>query len=98
MRRWRRAGRCPRRSRGPASRQRMRLREITRADWPTVLELNAASVRELSELDEQRLESLLSWAQRGLAVEHDGAVVAVALAIAPGTPYDSDNYRWFGAR
>ena len=76
----------------------MKLREIRRADWPTLLELNGASVRELSELDEQRLESLLSWAQRGLAVEHDGAVVAFALAIAPGTPYDSDNYRWFGTR
>jgi uncharacterized protein len=76
----------------------MKLREITRADWPTLLELNLASVRELSELDEQRLESLLSWAQRGLAVESEGAIVAFAVAIAPGTPYDSGNYRWFGAR
>jgi uncharacterized protein len=76
----------------------MKLREITRADWPTLLELNSASVQELSELDEQRLESLLSWAQRGLAVESEGAIVAFALAIAPGTPYDSDNYRWFEAR
>jgi len=76
----------------------MKLREITRADWPTLLELNAASVRELSELDEQRLESLLSWAQRGLVVEHERAIVAFALAIAPGTPYDSDNYRWFAKR
>jgi uncharacterized protein len=76
----------------------MKLREITRADWPTLLELNAASVLELSELDEQRLESLLSWAQRGLVVEHDRAIVAFALAIAPGTAYESDNYRWFGTR
>jgi predicted GNAT superfamily acetyltransferase len=76
----------------------MKLREITRADWPTLLELNLASVRELSELDEHRLELLLSWAQRGLAVESEQAIVAFALAIAPGTPYDSDNYRWLGAR
>jgi uncharacterized protein len=76
----------------------MKLREITPADWPTLLELNAASVRELSELDEQGLESLLSWAQRGLVVEHERAIVAFALAIAPGTPYDSDNYRWFATR
>jgi uncharacterized protein len=76
----------------------MKLREITPADWPTLLELNAASVRELSELDEQRLELLLSWAQRGLAVESEQSIVAFALAIAPGTSYDSDNYRWFGAR
>jgi predicted GNAT superfamily acetyltransferase len=76
----------------------MKLRQITRADWPTLLELNASSVRELSELDEQRLESLLSWAERGVAVENRGAIVAFAVAIAPGAPYDSDNYRWFGGR
>lgn len=76
----------------------MKLREIARADWPALLELNLASVRELSALDERRLESLLSWAQRGLVVEDEGAIVAFALAIAPGTPYDSDNYRWFGTR
>jgi predicted GNAT superfamily acetyltransferase len=34
----------------------------------------------------------------GLAVEHEGEIVAFALAIAPGTPYDSQNYRWFAAR
>jgi predicted GNAT superfamily acetyltransferase len=76
----------------------MTLREIKRADWSALLELNSASVRELSELDEQRLESLLSWAQCGLVAESDDAIVAFALAIAPGTPYDSDNYRWFDAR
>jgi len=76
----------------------MKLRQITRADWATLLGLNLASVRELSELDEQRLESLLSWTQCSLAVENEGAIVAFALAIAPGAPYDSGNYRWFGAR
>jgi predicted GNAT superfamily acetyltransferase len=76
----------------------MKLREITRADWPALLELNLASVCELSELNEQRLESLLSWARRGLTVENRRAIVAFALAIAPGAPYDSENYRWFGAR
>lgn len=33
----------------------MGLREATRADWPALLALNAASVRELSPLDEERL-------------------------------------------
>jgi predicted GNAT superfamily acetyltransferase len=76
----------------------MKLREIARADWRTLLELNSASVQELSELDEQRLESLLSWAQCGLVAESEGALVAFALALPPGTPYDSDNYRWFGTQ
>lgn len=76
----------------------MMLRELTRADWPTLLALNADSVQELSELDEQRLEWVLSLAHRSLAVHNAGEMVAFALAIAPGTGYDSPNYRWFGAR
>jgi uncharacterized protein len=76
----------------------VRLRELSRADWPTVLELNSDSVQELSELDEQRLEWLAALAHSGLAVEHEGRLAGFALAIAPGTSYDSDNYRWFSAR
>jgi len=76
----------------------MRLRELTRADWPRMLSLNLASVRELSDLDELRLQSILSLTHRGLAVESEREVVAFALAIAPGTAYDSENYRWFSAR
>jgi predicted GNAT superfamily acetyltransferase len=75
----------------------MPTREITRADWPRLLSLNRASVLELSELDEQRLEWILSLAYRALAVEHEGEVAAFAVAIAPGTAYDSENYRWFSA-
>src|SRR5207245_6643028 len=36
------------------------LREVARADWPALLALNRASVRELSELDEPRLGFILS--------------------------------------
>jgi uncharacterized protein len=73
----------------------MRLRQSTRADWPRLLELNQASVSELSELDEARMELVLSFAHRSLVVEHDEEVVGFAIAMAPGVPYDSDNYRWF---
>jgi hypothetical protein len=76
----------------------MTLREPTRADWPLLLELNRASVRELSELDERRLEELLSFSHRSLVVERAEGVVAFALAMAPGTAYDSRNYRWFSDR
>jgi uncharacterized protein len=76
----------------------MTLREVTRADWPLLLALNLASVRELSELDEDRLQAILSFAHRSLVVESAGEVVAFALVIAPGTAYDSRNYRWFGDR
>jgi hypothetical protein len=75
----------------------MTLRELTRADRAQMLRLNLASVQELSELDERRLEWILSFAYRGLGVEHEGELVAFALAIAPSTAYDSENYRWFSA-
>jgi uncharacterized protein len=75
-----------------------RLRELTRCDWPAALELNHGSVQELSELDEQRLQWLVSLAHTALAVDREGELAGFALAIAPGTSYDSENYRWFGAR
>jgi predicted GNAT superfamily acetyltransferase len=76
----------------------MNAREMARTDWPTVLELNEASVRELSPLDEARLQYILELAHAALVVESDGEVAAFAIAIAPGTPYDSANYRWFAER
>jgi len=76
----------------------MNVREMARADWPAVLELNEASVRELSPLDEARLRSILELAHAALVVERDGEVAAFAIAIAPDTAYDSANYRWFAER
>ena len=75
-----------------------RLREPTRADWPRMLELNLASERELSPLEEQRLEWILSLAQSAVVAERGGEIAGFALAIPPGTAYDSENYRWFAAR
>jgi predicted GNAT superfamily acetyltransferase len=70
----------------------MELREITDADRPAVLELNQDSVLELSPLDEARLHYILALAYRGVLIERDGAVLAFAIAIAPGAGYDSRNY------
>jgi predicted GNAT superfamily acetyltransferase len=74
------------------------VRELARADWPAVLELNEASVRELSPLDEARLQYILVLAHAALVVDREGEVAAFAIAIGPGTPYDSANYRWFAER
>jgi hypothetical protein len=73
---------------------RISIRELQRADHPRVLELNQASVQELSALDEPRLQYILALAHRSLvaASDDDGDVLAFALAIAPGTDYDSLNY------
>jgi uncharacterized protein len=76
----------------------MRVRDATEADRPRLLQLNAESVQMLSELDQHRLEFILSLARRSLVAELDGAVAGFAIAIARGTAYDSDNYRWFSER
>jgi uncharacterized protein len=76
----------------------MLVREIERADWPAVVALNQESVGELSALDGERLRYLLERAHRAIVVEDGGAVVAFAVAMAPGCAYDSLNYRWFSER
>lgn len=77
----------------------MKLRPATAQDHPRVLALNQASVQELSPLDEQRLGYILALAHSCLVVERDdGEVVGFAIAVAPGTAYDSANYRWLGER
>jgi uncharacterized protein len=80
-----------------ADERKIRIRELERRDHERVLELNQASVRELSPLDEQRLGYILALAHRSLvATSDDGGVLAFALAIAPGTDYDSLNYTTLG--
>jgi predicted GNAT superfamily acetyltransferase len=74
-------------------------RAATRRDRPRLLELNDESVLELSPLDERRLDYILALAHSCLVVEDEaGDVVAFAIAVAPGTEYDSSNYRWFAER
>jgi predicted GNAT superfamily acetyltransferase len=71
---------------------------VTAADRPQLLALNAESVQMLSELDEQRLDFILALAHRSLVAEIAGEIAGFAIAIARGTDYDSDNYRWFSER
>jgi hypothetical protein len=80
-----------------ADERKISIRALQRADHPRVLELNQASVQELSPLDEPRLQYILALAHRSLvAASDDGRVIAFALAIAPGTDYDSLNYTTLG--
>jgi uncharacterized protein len=76
-----------------ANKHEIRIRELERRDHERVLQLNQASVQELSALDEQRLAYILELAHRALvAASDDGDILAFACAIAPGTDYDSLNY------
>jgi uncharacterized protein len=73
----------------------MNVRDINSADWSELLELNEASVRQLSALDRERLEWIVSLSDRSIAIDSDGSIVAFAISLTPHTDYDSRNYRWF---
>ena len=76
----------------------MQLRDAAEQDFATILALNEASVHFLSPLTAARLSWLHGQAAYHRVVEQDGAVCAFLLAFAPGTAYDSANYRWFTER
>lgn len=74
------------------------LRPMTDDDVLTVLELNARDVELLSPLDAPRLRLLRGWADRALVLDVGEELAGFVLTFAPGSPYDSENYRWFTQR
>lgn len=74
------------------------LRPISQADVPAVLGLNHLHVELLSPLDAQRLMWLVGVSDHADVVEVDEGVVGFVVTMAPGSDYDSDNYRWFASR
>jgi uncharacterized protein len=77
----------------------VKLRDATAEDRARLLELNGASVQQLSPLDQARLDYLLALAHSCLVAEDaNGEVAGFALAVAPGAHYDSINYAWFAER
>jgi uncharacterized protein len=74
------------------------LRPITEADVPAVLTLNDRFVEYLSPLDAERLLWLVGVADRADVVEVDEQVAGFVVTVAPGSDYDSDNYRWHASR
>ena len=74
------------------------LRPLRPTDHPAVLALNAANVVKLAPMDEARLAQLVGWADRFDVIDVDGDFGGFVVTFAPGSPYDSENYRWFGER
>lgn len=76
----------------------LRLRQVREADLADVLELNEAEVEMLAPMDEARFHELRGLAHRFDVVEVEGAFGGFVITFAPGSSYDSENYRWFSAR
>lgn len=75
-----------------------KLRRIEPADHAHVLALNDANVEALAPMDEDRLLELDKIADRFDVIEVDGGFGGFVITFAPGSAYDSENYRWFAER
>lgn len=75
-----------------------KLRRITPADHDDVLALNRANVVKLAPMDRDRLVALERIADRFDVIDVDGEFGGFVVTFAPGTSYDSENYRWFSER
>jgi predicted GNAT superfamily acetyltransferase len=71
------------------------LRPIEPRDHASVLALNARNVELLAPMDEERLTQLMGWADRADVIQAESDVAGFVVTFAPGTAYDSENYRWF---
>ncbi len=76
----------------------MTLRPIRPSDLDTVLALNQGALDAVGPLDPDRLDWLVGLSSRALVADIDGAIGGFVITIAPGSAYDSVNYRWFEER
>lgn len=74
------------------------IRPLGDADLPAVLRANNAEVPAVGELDADQLAALVTLARPALAAEIDGDLAGFVVALPPGVPYASPNYRWLSAR
>lgn len=74
------------------------LRPVDDRDVADVLALNERNVVALAPMDEPRLHELRGLADRFDVIDVDGAFGGFVVTFAPGTSYDSENYRWFSDR
>jgi uncharacterized protein len=74
------------------------LRALTDRDVDQVLALNRRNVEALAPMGRDRLDQLTGLADRFQVIDLDGTFAGFVLTFAPGSAYDSENYRWFADR
>ncbi|MGA9795484.1 MAG: GNAT family N-acetyltransferase [Rhizomicrobium sp.] len=74
------------------------IRDVVRADWPSILSLNAESVHFLSPMDEALLEKFANAASYLRVIAEGGAIAGFLMAFRKGDAYDGTNFAWFSAR
>jgi uncharacterized protein len=86
----------------------LRLRPAEKGDHAAILELNDSAIGPVTPLDESSLGWLTANSYRAVVVEagdpgsgerpESDALAAFAISFAPGSAYQSANYRWFAER
>ncbi len=74
------------------------VRDYRAEDAAAILEINAANVPEVGEMDASKLAGFAASAAWLPVVEVDGKVAAFAVFLTEGADYGSPNYRWFSER
>lgn len=76
----------------------MRIRSLVAGDLDAVLALNAAEVPRVGPLDAGGLDALIGWSDLALVADGQQGLAALLIALAPGSDYQSANYRFFERR
>lgn len=74
------------------------IRDVGEHDLDTVLALNNSAGQAILPLDADRVRFFMRLAEYFRVAEVDGQVAGFLIALRPGTPYGSSNYRWFCER
>lgn len=75
----------------------MLLRPVTPADIPALVAINDAAYPAVPITPREEFESLVGLSRLTLVAD-DGEPAGFVIAMSPGVPYESENYRWFSAR
>ncbi|NNC76206.1 MAG: GNAT family N-acetyltransferase [Acidimicrobiia bacterium] len=76
----------------------MLIRDLGPGDLGAVLDMNNAAVPAVNAHDVRSLEVLVEMADRSWVVDDGDALGGLLVTFAPGTGYDSANYRWLSQR
>ena len=74
------------------------LRDAVKADYESIVRLNAAEERQTSAMSLMRLKQFVLMASYCRVALIDGAVAGFLLAFGEGSAYENDNYAWFSER
>lgn len=74
------------------------IRDVGEHDLDSVLALNNSAGQSILPLDVERVRFFMRHADYFRVAEVNGQIAGFLIALRPGTPYGSSNYRWFCER